>query len=85
MKNSDMPAMPSKISVNREADEPQAFQFGNNDFVSPGLTKREYIAAMAMQGLLTAASPDGTWSGISAAADQAVVEADALLAALEES
>ena len=47
------------------------------------LTKREYFAAKALQGLLSATDASGEWSGVGAAAGQAVIEADALLAALE--
>ena len=75
--------MPSKISVNRDTDVPDPYQFDNNGFVAPGLTKREHFAAMAMQGLLSATDASGEWSGTGSAAGQAVIEADALLAALE--
>lgn len=76
MKNSDMPAMPSQwkdfdsmgIEVTRESYH--------------GLTKREYFAAKALQGLL---ANEGT-NGVSCSdiAFSAVSFADDLLKALEE-
>lgn len=50
-----------------------------------GLTKREDIAKHLMAALLTANDYDGTWTGLNAAADEAVSQTDALLAALEKS
>ena len=79
MKNADMPAMPCElkdfdslgVQVVRESYE--------------GLTKREMFAIHAMQGLLTAHEPDGTWAHDSCiAAITAVEYADALLAELEK-
>ena len=58
--------------------------------ISEGLTKREYFAAMAMQGLLAAdgqlSSHEDTelWTAAEIA-DYAVEQADALLAELERS
>jgi len=73
MKNADMPAMPSGIQedYNNLAQEP----------LNLGLTKREYFAAMAMQGLL-ASSAHRVSAPFSLAPD-AVDCADALLAKLE--
>ena len=73
MKNADMPAMPSGIQedYNNLAQEP----------LNLGLTKREYFAAMAMQGLL-ASSAQRVSAPFSLAPD-AVDCADALLAKLE--
>jgi len=48
MKNSDMPAMPSDPIDTQEGD----FETGGGRYLtSNGLTKREYFAAMALQGL----------------------------------
>ena len=47
-----------------------------------GLTKREYFAAKAMQGMLS--RPQGTYDTIERTAETAVKYADALLAALEK-
>ena len=67
MKNSDCGAFPSSPSV-----FPEEF----------GLTKREYFAAMAMQGLLSA--DDDGFVSFDECARVAVKQADALLKALEE-
>ena len=48
MKNSDYPAFPAEIQVGDNGIE--AIQTGITTFSVPGLTKREYFAAMAMQG-----------------------------------
>ena len=65
MKNADMPAMP---------------QYGKFDDNSKGLTKREYFAAMAMQGLL---SFYGDGQSFEMTAKESVKTADALLTELE--
>ena len=65
VKNSDCSEFPSK---------PDGFP---EEF---GLTKREYFAAMAMQGLLS----HGGYSGFELAAYDAAVAADSLLKELEE-
>ena len=49
-RNGDMPAMPCKVSINRDEGGLQEYQFGNNDFVVMGLSKREQFAMAAMQG-----------------------------------
>ena len=82
MKNSDMPAMPAKVSVNRDSGDVQPYQFGNDDFSTPGLTKREHFAGLAMQSLLAADTQE--IHSIGFIARQATVVADALLAALEQ-
>ena len=51
MKNSDYPAFPAEIQVGDNGIE--AIQTGITTFSVPGLTKREYFAAMAMQGFLS--------------------------------
>lgn len=48
----------------------------------PGLTKREYFAAMAMQGLLAQTSQDFGYSEGLVLAKAAVQQADALIEAL---
>ena len=82
MNNSDMPAMPSKVSVNRDSGDVQPYQFGNDDFSTPGLTKREHFAAMAMMGVMSA----DMYCDVKAkeCAKIAVANADALLAELEK-
>lgn len=77
MNNGNMPAMPMTC-------HDTAFDFGDLPEVRKGLTiglsKREYFAAMAMQGIIThtTMSPD-----LKNAAERAVYAADALLKALE--
>ena len=74
MNNSDMPAAPTPIyDMNGEI---QAVQTGNNEWQSLGFTKREKMAAMAMQGLCMEISPVSC-------AKAAIEYADALLKALE--
>lgn len=73
MKNGDMPAMPLP-----QSEYSENYTHGKWD----GLTKREYFAAMAMQGLLTCAMDTG--ASISEFAEDSVVAADALLAELEK-
>jgi hypothetical protein len=81
MKNSDMPAMPSKVSVNRDSGDVQPYQFGNDDFSTPGLTKREYFAGLALQGLLASGPHDCDDHGV---AHDALLFANSLLAELEK-
>jgi len=66
----------------KNGDTP-ATGYDGPDHNEPGLTKREAFAMAAMQGLLAADMESG-W-GANEAALQAVIQADALLAALEES
>jgi len=79
MDNKDMPAMPAgKIEI----DTPKGGDpFGNYKKQANGLTKREYFAGLAMQGLLSA-DTDCDWSDKDVAIE-AVATADSLLAALE--
>ena len=73
MKNADLPAMPFV-----ESDSTCS--------IVTGLTKRETFAMRFHAALLTAQNQHGEWTGVSAgAADLAVIEADALLAALDKS
>lgn len=65
--NANLPAFPTTAS-NYTDDQ-------------PGLTKREYFAAMAMQGLLACPDVNGSQSEL---ASHSINFADALLSALEE-
>jgi hypothetical protein len=62
----------------KNGDTPVSGSTNNHD----GLTKREYFAGLAMQGLLASGPHDCDLRGI---AYDAVCAADALLKALEES
>ena len=74
MKNADQPAFSAVIEVYSESKHEWV------DKKYPGLTKREYFAAMAMQGLLS----NPNWILNDAyAAKAAIQEADALLKQLE--
>lgn len=48
--------------MNYSANEP-AFPFFNDENLYPGITKREYFAAMAMQGMLSAGKEQHTIDG----------------------
>lgn len=77
MKNGDMPAMPTPVSVSK----------GNTlvDCRSFGLTKREMIAMHLHAALLTSCDEDGNWTGNNAgAADMAWNEAGELVALFEK-
>lgn len=67
MKNADMPAFPVEETSDSES-------------LSFGLTKREYFAAMAMQGLLA----QGGYDRFAALASDVVNLTDALLEELEK-
>lgn len=89
-RNGDMPAMPCKVSINRDEGGLQEYQFGNNDFVVMGLTKREQFAMAAMQGMLAHATRYKPREGASenwheAISEEVVQLADALLAELGKS
>jgi len=61
-----------------------AVQFADKStFVSPGLSKREYFAAMVMQGI-TANMTVGEDSGYETIAEWSVKQADALINALNK-
>lgn len=72
MSNKDEPAFPV-----------QSFTIQNGEIVwgEPGLTKREWFAGMALQGLLANPGIDSDQEGLPV---EAVQYADALLAALEK-
>ena len=64
------------------ANQP-AYPHDDGPYAKHGLTKRELIAAMAMQGLASVPSPGGvTTAGIAHDVGAAVAYADALLAEL---
>jgi len=84
MKNADMPAMPTRDAI--EDCGPDGSQGPHMVEVSyAGLTKREYFAALAMQGLLAAEAGEAVFSSDAALVSCAVRHADALLARLEDS
>ena len=80
MNNADMPAMPVSVAVSHLGDNLDSWDIG-----LPGLTKREQLAAMAMQGLLSNPSIVGPGGTLSATRlrDMANDYADGQLAALE--
>jgi len=67
---------------------PRIYEFGsklNNDFENePGVSKREYFAAKALQGLLACDYIGNTGIPESELARRAMLYADALLAELEK-
>jgi hypothetical protein len=77
MNNSDMPAMPCSVSEKVEG----SMGLITNYITCHGLTKREYFAAMAMQGAISNPNFNGD---ITLAARDAVAAADALLKELEK-
>lgn len=78
--NADMSAYP--LEGERWVD---SFDPNKGTTSADGLTKREYFAGLAMQGLSTATSEDGTWQHDPKDCAIAAVEyADALLAELEK-
>lgn len=68
MSNADMSAFPFNVTVHPEWNQ----EWQN------GLTKREYLAAMAMQGLCANSVP-GSHHGFKALTSEAVQYADALI------
>lgn len=79
-----------KTNPNDSAFSRQAyFVDGGGDFGAEGLTKREYFAAMAMQGLLANSYNDGVYQPLSTAshdqiANMAVRLSDSFIVALNE-
>lgn len=74
MSNANKPAFPS---------EPRSF--APPDSFGSGLSKREYFAAMALQGLMAMPTRDGEDIRYESYARAAVKQADALLAELDKS
>lgn len=80
MKNADMPAMPCGIATANDGSiYNTAEQSGGT---ASGLTKRELIAAMAMQGIMS--NPELCDLNKTRIAQESCILADALLKALEE-
>lgn len=83
MKNGDMPAMACEVKATAdEVAQRRALRLPVDGTVTyTGLTKREYFAAMAMQGLCTNGTDNIL---VDYYAAQSVMHADALLKALGE-
>ena len=77
MKNSDKPAYPSQLQEGESSE--LTGKLGNAD----GLTKREYFAAMAMQGILVNMGRN-RFDSIVQVTEEAVKAADALLKEIEK-
>lgn len=61
---------------------PQGKQVGQCSVSEGGMTLRDYFAAKAMQGLISACDSEGTWTGEGfGTAEQAYAMADAMLIA----
>lgn len=86
MRNSDMPANPSgliqKRRVNPNDPGSDFAVMSSSEPKHKGLTKREYFAGLAMQGLLSGPHADAD-CGIEGLAHDAALAADELLKALE--
>lgn len=65
-----------------ENSEKPAFVVENNTEIYPGLSKREYFAAMAMQGFISNAN-DGAPRGFADVCERSLMFADELLKQLE--
>lgn len=85
MRNADMPASPSGLVQKRRVNQNDpGSDFAVMSFSEPknaGLTKREYFAGLAMQGLLT--NPGQLETDTANQSALAVEHADALLSELE--
>jgi hypothetical protein len=70
----------------KNGDKPISPVFDGSEFVNHlGLTKREYFAALAMQGMMTSQDENGTWRhDIKQCAKNSVLMADVLLAELDK-
>lgn len=81
--NADMPAMPLPNNVQRDLHE--SIAHGVIDPIGMGLTKREYYAGLAMQGLLSGGyCIDDARNRLVDVPSEAINLADALLADLEK-
>lgn len=80
IKNADMPAMP--VCSGSESSQYNGVTYNKNFLDGIGLTKREMFAMAAMQGLC---SHSGDYHLPEHLAHDALMYADALLAALEQS
>lgn len=87
MKNGDKPASPFfDINENVYGDAIYVYDATGGKQIlpfSPGLTKREYFAAMAMQGYIASYGGTTTEPNVSIVVKKAVEYADALLKELE--
>ena len=83
MKNSDMPAMPTKGEIKRDSGEVWDYQVGDNDeYQFVGMTKREEFAKFLVAGMLPMMRVhEPEVRGV--IARNAVLMADALLEELE--
>lgn len=92
MKNADMPAMPAEITINRNTEEVFPRQVEQNEYMTPGLTKREHFAGLVnpphhdLSETLLCDNPNGYTINQYAQAVVAykIMEADLLLEALEK-
>lgn len=84
MENKDIPAFPVQVT-HRDDGIIVGIQTGNTSGFEMGLTKREYFAAMAMQGLLANKKTDlsGLRGSYDTVAKDAVMFADELLNHIE--
>lgn len=78
MKNARQPAYPTEVSFH-EGGMQEVYQTSDFTGIYPGLTKRELIAAMAMQGMLSASADRGE----AYVAERSIAFADYLLKQLE--
>ncbi len=80
------PAFPAEITLNREVFAAAPYQFGNDDFKTPGMSLRDYFAAKSLP-VAWKAFEDGyftedRWESINrTVAECAYQMADAMLAA----
>lgn len=80
MTNPNDPAAPTNKSYTM--NDPAAGDYTTRESpMYPGLTKREFFAAMAMQGFIARARDSETWRGV---AESAIGLADALIAELSK-
>lgn len=82
MKNK--PAFPCEVSVNPEGTGFLVKQTGNNSFLDPGMTLRDYFAAKAMQSFLSEYGTKCDDSNLLDVAKSSYRQADAMLKAREE-
>ena len=75
MENSNIPAFPVKLRDGEKYD-------GHSNI--DGLTKREYFAGLAMQGMMAHNGPYGITNGPGNIAERSVEIADALLVELDK-
>lgn len=79
MKNADKPAHPTQVAFDDTGKALASYQTSEFAGIFPGLTKRELIAAMAMQGMLSASADRGE----AYVAERSIAFADYLLKQLE--